>query len=555
MPDRTSPVPAVASRASPLATTQHVAAGRGDDGDRALEQHDRAQVGGQPAGGQEPVGGRAMPGEQPVLAVVGRQHGRRRAAVRAPAPRHRRPTPGRTARRRRRRAGRWRAADRRPHRGHRVRLPTEARARRRGRGSGGGRRGPGSTSRTPAAARRTTSARRRRRPTPGVDSETIPLPARIGGRRREVGGAGHPGLPATTRTARDHLCAVGGRGRHHRATSLGLDERGRRARRCRGRCRPPRRRRPGSRPAPSSRPGLRAANVTVRSAASTPRPAAPGEPVDAARDVDGEHRRAARRRAPATRRGTRCRRRRRSRDRTAAAAAGSRRRRTRGPGRRARRSRSAAARPSLPLLPLPAMTVTSAPVGAAEHPPGEPGDGRAGPLDQHLDRLRRGGVDGRHLVRRDDRDHERRYGRGSLGDDHRDGDRPVVAERQVPAHDATVDRQLAARAVTTSDGAPDGSTSTHASWKPNAPRPSPSAFMTASRGRTGPPATAPDRPWARRSRARSATKQLAVAACASVRGTGRCRRRRLRSRRTSTPIPITARPSAALATASGRRCR
>ena len=28
-----------------------------------------------------------------------------------------------------------------------------------------------------------------------------------------------PGLPATTRTARDHLWAVGGRGRHHRATS------------------------------------------------------------------------------------------------------------------------------------------------------------------------------------------------------------------------------------------------------------------------------------------------------------------------------------------------
>ena len=33
-----------------------------------------------------------------------------------------------------------------------------------------------------------------------------------------------PGLPATTRTARDHLWAVGGRGRHHARDVVGLDE-------------------------------------------------------------------------------------------------------------------------------------------------------------------------------------------------------------------------------------------------------------------------------------------------------------------------------------------
>src|SRR5215207_7960953 len=37
----------------------------------------------------------------------------------------------------------------------------------------------------------------------------------------------------------------------------------------------------------------------------------------------------------------------------------------------------------------------------------------------------------------------RRYGWLSLRDDHRDGDGTVVAERQVPAHDPTVDGELA----------------------------------------------------------------------------------------------------------------
>ena len=53
-------------------------------------------------------------------------------------------------------------------------------------------------------------------------------------------------------------------------------------------------------------------------------------------------------------------------------------------------------------------------VGAAQHAHGGPGDGRAGPFDQHLDGLGRGGIDGAHLVGGDDRDHRsaRRYRHG-----------------------------------------------------------------------------------------------------------------------------------------------
>ena len=43
MPLSTSPVPAVARRASPSATTRTAPVGRGDDGGRALEEHDGAR--------------------------------------------------------------------------------------------------------------------------------------------------------------------------------------------------------------------------------------------------------------------------------------------------------------------------------------------------------------------------------------------------------------------------------------------------------------------------------------------------------------------------------
>ena len=47
----------------------------------------------------------------------------------------------------------------------------------------------------------------------------MPLPARWAAPEARWAAPVMPGLPATTRTARDHLWAVGGRGRHQVATS------------------------------------------------------------------------------------------------------------------------------------------------------------------------------------------------------------------------------------------------------------------------------------------------------------------------------------------------
>ena len=57
------------------------------------------------------------------------------------------------------------------------------------------------------------------------------------------------------------------------------------------------------------------------------------------------------------------------------------------------------------VVPLPGEHDDAAPVRPTHHPRRGAGHGGPGPLDQHLDRLRRGGVDLRHLGRRDDRDH------------------------------------------------------------------------------------------------------------------------------------------------------
>ena len=100
-----------------------------------------------------------------------------------------------------------------------------------------------------------------------------------------------PGEPATTHTAARHLCESAGRPGSHRATSSRSTRWAVAERRRRGRCRPPPPRRPGVLPGANSSPGLSAANVTVRvGAAARPRPASPVSAVDAARDVDGEHR-------------------------------------------------------------------------------------------------------------------------------------------------------------------------------------------------------------------------------------------------------------------------
>ena len=72
-------------------------------------------------------------------------------------------------------------------------------------------------------------------------------------------------------------------------------------------------------------------------------------------------------RARSTRPGTRCRRQRRSPGRTAEESAGASGRRSPEPSRRVVRRYVAAVRPSAPLFPAPAMTLTDAAVGAAEH--------------------------------------------------------------------------------------------------------------------------------------------------------------------------------------------
>ena len=236
---------------------QHVAAGRGDDGGRTLEQHD-ARAGRRPAGGRPASrsAAGALPGEQPVLAVVRREHGGRRAPVQRPgaAPsashaRANRPSPSTTTRHgRRRRRG--------PRRRPPCRLPTEA--------------GPddegveavevvedaGSPSRTPAARRRTTSLRRRAVGARATTARPCPLPARIAAADARWAAPVMPGLPATTRTARDHLCAVGGARPPPPGDVARPRRAGRRARRCRGRCRRPRRRPASVAPGAEEQPRL-----------------------------------------------------------------------------------------------------------------------------------------------------------------------------------------------------------------------------------------------------------------------------------------------------------
>ena len=57
------------------------------------------------------------------------------------------------------------------------------------------------------------------------------------------------------------------------------------------------------------------------------------------------------------------------------------------------------------VVALPGDHVDDAAIRTPEHAAGAPGDGRAGPAHQDVDRFCRGGVDLAHLGRRDDRDH------------------------------------------------------------------------------------------------------------------------------------------------------
>ncbi len=74
MPDRTSPVPAVANRASPAAAMSGPPVGGGDYRCRALQQHDGAAAGGGAPRLGQAVGAGRMTGQPGELAVVRRYH-------------------------------------------------------------------------------------------------------------------------------------------------------------------------------------------------------------------------------------------------------------------------------------------------------------------------------------------------------------------------------------------------------------------------------------------------------------------------------------------------
>ena len=194
---------------------------------------------------------------------------------------------------------------------------------------------------------------------PGDDNVTIPLPARWAAPVQRWAAPVIPGEPATTRTARDHLWAVGGRGRHHACTSLASTRW----------ARAPLVSRPMSatstspvrpRPEPSNSPGLSAANVTVRSAARVrPRrsPVSPSTPLGRSTASTGAAPTCGASHVPLKPVPNAA-----SITRSAGGSCGGHvatsKTRTVMPS---ARNRCAAARPSFPLLPLPAITLTTRP--------------------------------------------------------------------------------------------------------------------------------------------------------------------------------------------------
>ena len=247
-PVSTSPVPAVARRASPAATTSTSPSGSATTvvgplssttAPVARRQRSRARRAGRAPGG--------APGQALVLAVVGREHGRRRpvaqhvGGVRAEhaSARRRRPRTGRSA------TASARGRDRGVVAGCPRPGPTTRRWSGR-RGERGRRAQPWAGSvdadrlgRAPAVV---VDARGRRR-------RTMPAPARCAARGAEVGGAGHPGRPGHDQHARPATCGPA-------AAGAGARRRRRRARRGRtrrpprrGRCRRRRPRRPATGPA------------------------------------------------------------------------------------------------------------------------------------------------------------------------------------------------------------------------------------------------------------------------------------------------------------------
>ena len=487
MPESTSPVPAVASRSSPAFGDQDPSARLGDDRRRALQQHDGAGGGGQlPCGGDavrtgrrpasrlnSPSWGVSTVGAPPAAQERGAPSDDQ-ASANSPSPST---TTGRAARPRRRAA-----------------LVAVASARPR----------PGPTTR---AWKRSSSSSTSARPSVGgsVDRTTSvgtagswPTPGRgraARSRRRPAGRRGRPGgrrrsCPGSRRPTHTAALPLVGVGRPRPAATPADVGRARRGGRDARRGVEPdvdhldlagqRRGRAGT-----AGPASSAAKVTVRVAGSTPARGRAGQPVDAARDVDGQHRRAAGDSgARPRRRGTRCRRRRRSPGRPrgsaggAAAASNDARPRTRRRGQR-RRPRPARRRRCCPCR---RPRTTRRPYVPAEHrarrhrataAPARSiststGSGAAASIAAISSGVTIGIMIGAQ-ARAATTSRRSRAGRG-------------VGERQVPAcrrparparpaawprHDERRPRPLSARSTSTSR-------------KPNAPSPTPSAFITAS---------------------------------------------------------------------------
>ena len=146
------------------------------------------RVGGQAAGGGDPIGARPFPGEQAVLAVVRREHGRRprrsRSTGARPVAIHARansPSPSITT-------GTLGGGDELADRGDGGVLAPEPGAEDEARGSGRGRRARPSPSRTSGAVA-ARPRRRDRRPIARARQRDHAATGALRGRRREVGGA------------------------------------------------------------------------------------------------------------------------------------------------------------------------------------------------------------------------------------------------------------------------------------------------------------------------------------------------------------------------------
>ena len=118
----------------------------------------------------------------------------------------------------------------------------------------------------------------------------------------------------------------------------------------------------------------------------------------------------------------------------------------------------------------------AAAVRPAHHPDRVPRDRRAGASDQHLDGLGSVTVDRRHLFGGDDRLH-RRYSTATTATATASEWLSATCQAAGAAFGGD-GRSLAAQRRCV--GSPDSARSISTSWKPNDPRPTPSAFITAS---------------------------------------------------------------------------